>query len=169
MWGTCGHTGFASVLVVCGSTKSTEFETQRAQYPTTVAKFISSRGVRRAPALDPNRTRMPGLLHTAGPAGIDACGGGCGPRHDRVRLAEFARSAVVSPSIPRLQPWGSGQCGGDPGYGSVPFEVSGAWEHSDVYNLGLSLPLPQQDRCRHQRPILTVMTLGVGMVYAEPL
>ncbi len=44
------------------------------------------RAVRRSRQLDTKRPRMPYLPHTAGPAGIDACGGGFGPRHDRVRL-----------------------------------------------------------------------------------
>ena len=44
------------------------------------------RVVGRSQHLDNNRPRVPSLLPTAGPAGMDACGGGFGPRHDRVTL-----------------------------------------------------------------------------------
>ena len=67
------------------------------------------RVVGRSRHLDTNRPRVPSLPPTAGPAGMYACGGGCGPRHDRVRRARFAEFAVVSPSIPRLAAVGSGQ------------------------------------------------------------
>ena len=49
------------------------------------------RAVRRSRPPDNHRPGVRYSPPTAGPAGIDACGGGFGPRHDRVRRSELAR------------------------------------------------------------------------------
>src|SRR5260370_31409121 len=103
-------------------------------------------------------------LHTAGPAGIYACGGGFGPRHDGVRRARTGNrppapsSAQESPGfsrgewsmLPLLPRFGGGGC--RVASGGRPAEAAGArtlrrrpdgarWNTMEHPGTGRTLPL----------------------------
>ena len=108
----------ASLIRKCGA--KTPWFTDGDEAPRAAWRRQSFRTYRLTCSLLPSVVTC---LHTAGPAGIDACGGGFGPRHDGVRLARRASSAVVSPRIPRLQPWGAVNL-----YDSSPTSGQEFWE-----------------------------------------